>query len=138
MASAQELKINCGVPNSVSTILSAALCTSHLQYCTCLYVSSLSGSSGARFNALHSLALFEWWHEHCKHLCARCCTTTFDSVIVSPQLKLIVMDRKEGTAINLQLRTASTWSQCALSELPEHKIRNVLNVLVCQILFFFV
>lgn len=39
--------------------------------------------------------------------------------------------------MNLQLRTSCEWSQRALAELPQLKIRNVLNVSVCQIFFSF-
>lgn len=101
--------------------LSAALCPSHLQYVSTFIIApplprlALPPPPPCRaLAAAHliplptpapgqhadSLALFEWWHEDCKHL--RRCTTACGSLIVSPQLKLIVMDRKEGTVMNLQ------------------------------------
>lgn len=142
MASTQNLKINCRVPSSVSTILSALLCPSRLQRCTCFNVSSLPCPGGALFNALQSLGVIRTpWHwlnggTNIVSACLCCCAMTFESVIVGPQLKLIVMNRKEGTAINLQLNHISLEPKCT-HWTPRTKIRNVLNVLVCQILLFF-
>ena len=135
MASAQRLKINQPAPNSATAILSYLRArvihrtsyVSEFHHSSRGSVSLLTPSDTGHF----SLASLKRWD---KNTWVHCCDIWLNDSEPTAEL---VIGRNESPEMNLQLRNSSQWSQPALAELPQLKIRNVLNVSVCQIFFSF-